>query len=369
MIDSLHIAGFKLFQVLTLPRLGRMNLFVGGNNTGKSCVLEAISIYAGNDPIADILQVASLRSPDPLQPWSADGSNIEGTSLRHPVFDLFHRGSVSAGSPVSPIVIRRTVDPNALHITSQRYDLIPDDQGVPRYVPAIEGQVTYGHSELALPVTRGIRRVALVTRRQLPLRPRMLDSQGPLVDNVLRVSLLPASGLSDEKAASLWDQLIQGPGQERVLDWMRLLDPRIQDLDYIAGAGTSRTALLKIEDQGRIPLGSIGDGVRRIFQIALAAVTASKGVLLIDEFENGLHWRVQRELWAALGKAAKEFEVQVFATTHSRDCIGGFVSASQELGIEDAKLYRLEREDDEIFAVDLALINVEAALRLNGEFR
>jgi predicted ATPase len=29
MIDSLHIAGFKLFRDLTLPKLGRMNLFVG----------------------------------------------------------------------------------------------------------------------------------------------------------------------------------------------------------------------------------------------------------------------------------------------------------------------------------------------------
>jgi hypothetical protein len=74
------------------------------------------------------------------------------------------------------------------------------------------------------------------------------------------------------------------------------------------------------------------------------------------------------ELWAALAKAAKEFDVQIFATTHSRDCIGGFVSASKELGIEDAKLYRLEREGDEIYAVDLALINVEDALELNGKF-
>jgi predicted ATP-dependent endonuclease of OLD family len=106
-----------------------------------------------------------------------------------------------------------------------------------------------------------------------------------------------------------------------------------------------------------------------MFHIGLAMPTASKGILLIDEFENGLHWRVQRELWAALAKAAQEFDVQIFATTHSRDCIGGFVSASQELGIKDAKLYRMERDGDEIYAVDLALINVEAALELNGEVR
>jgi len=49
MIESLHIAGFKLFRDLTLPKLGRVNLFVGENNTGKSCLLEAIALYAGRN--------------------------------------------------------------------------------------------------------------------------------------------------------------------------------------------------------------------------------------------------------------------------------------------------------------------------------
>jgi AAA15 family ATPase/GTPase len=77
MIESLHIAGFKLFRDLTLPKLGRMNLFVGENNTGKSCLLEAIGIYGGKSPVTDILQVASLRSQEVLRPWEADGTNEE----------------------------------------------------------------------------------------------------------------------------------------------------------------------------------------------------------------------------------------------------------------------------------------------------
>ena len=167
----------------------------------------------------------------------------------------------------------------------------------------------------------------------------------------------------------MWDQFIQGPGQERVLNWLRLIDPRVQDLAYIAGESRTRVALLKVEGRARIPLSTMGDGLRRMFHIGLAMATASKGILLIDEFENGLHWRVQRELWVALGKAAQEFDVQIFATTHSRDCIGGFVSASKELSIPDATVYRLEREGDEIYAVDLALVNVEDALEVNGEVR
>jgi predicted ATPase len=369
MIDSLHIAGFKLFRDLTLPKLGRLNLFVGENNTGKSCLLEAIGLYAGRNPVVDILNTASLRSQEALRPWEADGTNEEGTSLTHPVFDLFHREGLPPVGKIYPILIERIGDANPLIVNISHYDIITDDDGIRRYVPALPGHVTVDHLELALQVIRGDKQVALITRKQLPLRPRLMDTERMPNDGALIVSHLPAVGFSEEKAASLWDALIQGPGQEQVLKWMRMLDSRIEALDYIAGRLRTRIALLKVKGESRIQLGSMGDGLRRMFHIGLAMATASKGILLIDEFENGLHWRVQRELWAALGRAAQEFEVQIFATTHSRDCVGGFVSASKELNIPDSKMYRLERKGEEIYAVDTPLINVEAALELNGEVR
>jgi hypothetical protein len=369
MIESLHIAGFKLFRDLTLPRLGRLNLFLGENNTGKSCLLEAIGLYAGRSPIYDVLQTASLRSQEVLRPWQVDGVNEEGTPLRHPIFDLFHREESSSAINFSPILIEKAGDPNPLRVSFQWHDILTDEAGLRRYVPAVPGHVTVDHLEFALPVYRGDKQVALVTRRHFPIRNRLLDSGRFPNEDALVVTHVPACGFPEEKAASLWDSLIQGPGQDRVLSWLRMLDPRIEDLDYIAGRLNARIPLLKVKGESRIPLHSMGDGLRRLFHIGLALATASKGVLLIDEFENGLHWRVQRDLWVALGKAAQEFDVQTFATTHSRDCIQGFVSASEELGLKDATLYRLERKDSDIYAVDLPIINVEAALQLNSEVR
>ena len=90
MIDSLHVAGFKLFRDIKLPRLGQLNLFIGENNCGKSCLLEAINLYAGRFPVVDLLQAASSRfGGSRLEPWDVDFTE-EGTSLRHPIFDLFH---------------------------------------------------------------------------------------------------------------------------------------------------------------------------------------------------------------------------------------------------------------------------------------
>jgi predicted ATP-dependent endonuclease of OLD family len=65
MIPSLHISGFKLFRDLELPKLGSLNLFVGKNNTGKTCLLEAVELYASSSPgiFCALHHVASRMGP------------------------------------------------------------------------------------------------------------------------------------------------------------------------------------------------------------------------------------------------------------------------------------------------------------------
>jgi len=366
MIESLHVSGFKLFRDVTLPRLGRLNLFVGENNSGKSCLLEAINLYAGRAPVTDVLETAAERSADRLRPWDPVNLTEEGTSLTHPVFDLFHR----AGRQITPrIVIEKVGDPRPLRVEFQLHRAVTNEEGFRRYVPVAPGDVVSEGVEMALPVYRGDRQVGLITRRLLPLRGRIPDGEKSLNEDALSVAFLPAIGFSNEKAASIWDALVQGPGQELVLDWLRMLDPRVEDLAYIAGKYGSRLALLKIEGQGRMPLRSMGDGLTKLFHIALAVASASKGIVLVDEFENGLHWKVQEKLWSTLAKAARDFNVQVFCTTHSRDCIESFAAAVKEAGSGGASIYRLERKGDDVLATDLPLINVDAAIREHGEVR
>jgi predicted ATPase len=366
MIESLHISGFKLFRDITLPRLGRLNLFVGENNSGKSCLLEAINLYAGWTPVSDILQAAAERSGDRMRPWEMDLIE-EGTSLTHPIFELFRR----TGRHITPRITIGTVgDPSALRVEFGPHRAITNEEGLTRYVPLAPADVFSEGAELALPVYRGDRQVGLVTRRTLPLRGRIAGGENRLGEDSLSAVFVRAIGLSKEKAASMWDALVQGPGQEVVLDWLRILDPRIEDLAYIAGKRPyERLALLRIEGQGRLPLQSMGDGLTKLFHIALAAASASQRVLLIDEFENGLHWSVQEKLWKAIAKAACDFNVQVFATTHSRDCIEAFAAAAKDAGPDGAAIYRLERKGDDVIATDLPLLNVDAAMRQHGEIR
>ena len=74
----------------------------------------------------------------------------------------------------------------------------------------------------------------------------------------------------------------------------------------------------------------MGDGIRRILQLFISMEKARDGFLLIDEFENGLHYSVQTEVWQLLFRLAKQRNIQIFATTHSLDCVKGFQKASEQ---------------------------------------
>ena len=77
---------------------------------------------------------------------------------------------------------------------------------------------------------------------------------------------------------------------------------------------------------------SLGDGITRLFAAGLALANSRNGFLVVDEAENGIHYSVQRDFWRMVLLAAHQYNVQVVATTHSRDCVKGFARAAAAIG-------------------------------------
>lgn len=92
---------------------------------------------------------------------------------------------------------------------------------------------------------------------------------------------------------------------------------------------------------------SYGDGLNRVFCLALSIINAKDGLLLIDEFENGMHHTVQYDVWRVLFRLAKSLNVQVFATSHSWDAVEAFQKAAAE-DPEEGVLIRLSRMGDSV---------------------
>jgi hypothetical protein len=200
----------------------------------------------------------------------------------------------------------------------------------------------------------------------------IMKEEGWLHPDAAIAAFLPARGLSTSDTKRLWDKASLADKDELLLDWLRFVEPDVRDLRYISDPESGvDLPYLKIDgERGRVPLASMGDGLTHLFHIGLAMANASGGILLIDEFENGLHWEVQEQLWKALFEAANRFGVQVFATTHSNDCIQAFVEARKvRLISSESYVYRLERRGEDIHAHEFSPQGLEAAIRQGIEVR
>jgi AAA15 family ATPase/GTPase len=61
-LDSLEIKNFRAFKHLTIERLARVNLIVGENNIGKTCLLEALWLYASRGDLKMMNHILASRN-------------------------------------------------------------------------------------------------------------------------------------------------------------------------------------------------------------------------------------------------------------------------------------------------------------------
>ena len=101
-------------------------------------------------------------------------------------------------------------------------------------------------------------------------------------------------------------------------------------------------------DNNKYLLSTMGDGINRILTIILAMLNCKGGTLLLDEFETGLHYSVQDELWKIIFMLAEELDIQVFVTTHSNDCVNSFARVNAK---NEGMVIRLEERRGNVISV------------------
>ena len=109
--------------------------------------------------------------------------------------------------------------------------------------------------------------------------------------------------------------------------------------------------------------------MRRLLSIVLAIATAPGGRVLIDEIENGLHHSVLVKVWEAIADAAVRADAQIFATTHSYECIQAAHKAFAEKRPADLRLFRLDRVDAEIRVAAYNETTLETSIDMSLEVR
>ena len=161
----------------------------------------------------------------------------------------------------------------------------------------------------------------------------------------------PFSGELTDTMEGLWANVALAGGECDVVEALRIIEPCITAVSVEPDGTPERVAqaVVRIDDNPNpVPLHSFGDGINRLFAIALSLANARGGVLLIDEFENGLHYTTLESVWGMILRLAERLNIQVFATTQSWDAIEGLQKAAAESS-EDVMLFCLTRWGDKMF--------------------
>ncbi len=173
--------------------------------------------------------------------------------------------------------------------------------------------------------------------------------------------------------AGTWNYVIHHGRESEVVEAMRILQEDLQSIQFLAGeptVGGSDGILLGFQPgTPRVPIGSHGDGMRRLLALSLSLVRAAEGFLLVDEIDTGLHWTVMEEMWNLVVDAAVKSSIQVFATTHSLDSIIGLAALLKKRSdlAEAVSVQKIERQLDR--SVSFSAADIITAADLSIELR
>lgn len=359
-LDSLRIERFRQIRELSIPELGHVNLVVGGNNSGKSTLLDALRFYAAKAApslLEDLLhehgEIQSLNPLEGLIPSQALRSLFHGRKFPTRDGEAIYVGSTDEAQFVRLEHIYQILDEF----------IDKDDEGNESTRRRFKRAFKIGDEDsLAaadvvdfVSIEGGAREVHRIRLADLFAEDGRGARYEGRVDKVPCV-LVPPDVPGYQGLAEIWDEIVLTDGENIALSSLRMIEPQTQGLAFtkarVANSDRAsermRVARIRLAGtDGPLPLRAMGDGMARVLQLILSALRAGDGLLLVDEFENGLHYSVQAKVWEMLFSLAQTKGLQIFATTHSNDCVRAFSQVALANTEVDGKLLKLERMPDD----------------------
>ena len=380
MIRTFALKRYRGFDEYELADLTRVNLLVGRNNSGKTSILEAVHFLVARGDPAVLTHSANRRGElNAVEPRSGRPG---GPDVSH--FFFGHRVKLGTGFRLSSDDRHGQIEATILEATIRGADLedgflpfdddtdqhslslLDDDADQPSLLLRIEGSNL--KSSPMIPVAEN---GALFNSRH----PRFRSPWSGSAPESPPVQFITPDSLDSGPMRAMWDNVLIEGRESEVIDAMKVLEDDIESIHFLTSelsrARPGRSGvLLGFRGGGRrIPLGSHGDGVRRLLALSLSLIRTERGILLVDEIDTGLHWTIMEEMWRLVVETARRSSVQVFATTHSYDCIRGLASLVESRPdlAGEVSIQKIERSLKEAVRFDAK--DIRAAVEQNIELR
>lgn len=339
MLKSLKIENFRSFQSFELKQLGRINLLVGENNSGKTSILEAIQLLLCDS--GDLKPLFELLLDRGEYLWHENSQNSPWFDIEH----LFYNHATTVNQYFGISSINQTDHTKSLKVLVQHNEdtnsynsLLNQMSG---YNLSFQWQKYHQAYEQIIDLFHINNRLVTQLKQKIPIGNS--NHKAKFVSN---------NYFSIETLVELFDRYVLHPEEALIYESLRIIEPGLQRIapnhsrhfqpvSYRGGFN------VLLDDQLQpIPIGSMGEGIWRMLGLVLALVDAKDKVLLIDDIDAGLHFNTIYRMWKLIWKTTQKFNIQIFATTHSRDCWESLAELVESENISEGEItiHRIERD-------------------------
>lgn len=353
MYCSFTVKGFRNLSDVSLKNLKHTNVIIGMNNVGKTALLEALFLHIG--PMNPLLtdKIAQFRGM-PTSKQDAEvlwGPLFFGYDIRNTIeLDAEYSDGTHASLSIS---VKRA---STIVIPQAQAKLPRELIGTTDTLTSDSLQYKYKHGSTSI-------------TRTMTVIPPGFNVNPPITKNPLPGFFISARYIPDPTAYAqrLGDLMIKRM-DHHIVDTLRLVDERIKSLSVIPISGIP---VIHVDMGGLrpMPIQLSGEGMARISTIAIDLVSAPKGIVLIDDIGSGIHHTVMPMIWKAISNLANKFDIQVFTTTHSAECLQSAHEYFKKTKRYDMKVFRLQRIDDRITVISYDRDTLEAAIETGLEVR
>lgn len=334
-MDNFHLTGveisnYRRFDRLKITDFGVLNIVGGFNGVGKSSLLEALFHVADrNNPMA-LLRPYQWRQI-PLAPQD----NLDALK------QAFHKGNTT--SPIEIDALRTTATIRLKYkfghqeITEQTAQAVAQGE-----VNKITSESTFSASGEGIHITSHAG-----NKREYESRIRIASNGfvvqvliNSITNQPVSVILGPSLRGNDIGLPARYSKLVKNGREDHILQFIRLVHPEIIGLRLFV-LGGSMILHANIGNDNWIPLPFLGEGAVALTSAVLALADCTGGMVFLDELDAAVHFSKLADMWSLVRAAARTFQTQVFATTHSDESLRALASIAGNDDLDDTRYFRL----------------------------
>lgn len=337
-INEIRLAQFRAQRDLELKDCGRINLLVGANNSGKTSVLDAISLFCRPLDIGNWREVAwrrevkSARTPL-TEPFKWLFPQFLESDLPRPHSIWIYGKGTFPGRRLMAEYSEIEVFGDVPEEPEESQDMMVQEEGEPEQGLEIRALADFAIKLMGQFDEENLHQNSVdfkVIDNQRFTYSTKVDPPAIECAFISPVTHRTSQDTTHFLSQALRRELGSEDVRQAVTEIMREIDPAVQKFEIVDTGKTTSMILIKHQKTGMTPLSAFGDGMRRALLIAAIIPAVRNGVLLIDEIETALHASVFKSVLRVLRWASERYNVQVFATTHSLEAVDGVLAAFKD---------------------------------------